>query len=68
MRLKPAGNMQGYEPLSSDWVSVETSMPDYNAGYRLLYVKDKICICRIAAHGSKEQNRMIKNLFLSAEM
>lgn len=27
--------MQGYEPLSSDRVLAETSMPDYNAGYGL---------------------------------
>ena len=33
--------MQGYEPLSSDRVSAETSMSDYNAGYGLLYLKDR---------------------------
>ena len=33
--------MQGYEPLSSDRISAETSMPDYNAGYGLLFFIDR---------------------------
>lgn len=51
--LDATGNMQGYEPLSFGRISAETSISDYNAGYRLLYVKDKICVCRIATQGSK---------------